>query len=112
MRKPASLKQLQESIHHDPIVLIQIGSEQCAPCHAIENRIDRYLNGRKDITSWYGSIDELPELSGFFEIFTVPALLLYLNGHLTIRKAGFFSLDEFLAGMERYQNMMNPGPHC
>lgn len=49
--------------------------------------------------------DNLPEIAGRLSIFTIPALILYIEGKEYIRKARFISVEELDSEIERYYDL-------
>jgi len=89
------------------IVILQFGSESCAPCYAIKDRIDRWNEEHPKVSARYISLEERPEAAAEYSIFSVPAVLVFADGKLTVRESGVFSLDEILKRTERYMELMN-----
>ncbi len=94
-------------IHQNSLVILQFGSETCMPCHAIHQRIDCWQKKYPDVLTRYVSIEEYPERTAQLAVFSVPAVLVYAEGHEALRETGYFSLDEILEKTERYIQLMN-----
>lgn len=52
-------------------------------------------------------IEDHPEEAARAAVFTVPTVLVYVEGKLSIRASGYFSLDAILAKVERFIDLMN-----
>lgn len=98
--------ELERIIKTNTMVLIEVGSESCNPCKALKSRISAWAENHHDIYSIYISIEENPEVAGMLSVLSAPTLLLYVEGRLTIREGGYFSLEEFLRKTERYENLL------
>ena len=96
--KPGNFTELLQT---QPVVLLQIGSARCAPCAAIRHRIDAWGQAQTGIAGYYVPIEDFPALSAQLGVFSVPTLLVYAEGKLALRESGCFSLDHFLADLER-----------
>jgi len=88
------------------IVILQFGMESCAPCAAITKRIDEWNTAHKEVKTWYIPLDVFPGISAEYGIFSVPTVLVYVQGKLTIRESGYFSLDSILSRTERYMEFI------
>lgn len=97
---------LQAAIQHNRIVIVQFGSESCAPCKALQNRIKAWNQSHPDVCHVYVSVAELPELCAQMGIFTVPAIFVYVDGKLTLQQSGYFSLDQMLDQIEKYEYLL------
>ncbi len=99
---------IKELIDKSQILILQFGSDTCAPCKAIRHRIDLWNEDLKGkVKSRYIPIEEFPELSAEHGIFSAPTILVYVMGKMTIRESGYFSLDEILSKIERYIELIN-----
>lgn len=100
--KDADLEQLLQT---QPIVLLQFTSAQCAPCTAIRQRIHAWGQEKSGLCAYAVPIEDFPTLCGQLGIFTVPTLLVYVEGKLTLRESGYFSLDDLLRRVDRYLDL-------
>ena len=101
---------LQKTILSRQIVVVQFGSGRCTPCKALQNKIKIWNQEHPAVCHVYVSVDELKQLSAQMEVFTVPAILVYVEGRLTIRQSGYFSLEQILEQVERYERMLESNP--
>ncbi len=96
---------LQEAIQQNKIVIVQFGSESCAPCKALQNRIQTWNQRHPAVCHVYATVAELPELCAQMGVFTVPTIFVYVEGKLTIQQSGYFSLDLMLGQIEKYEHL-------
>ena len=89
-----------------PVLILQFGSQSCAPCKAIHARLDRWLDLHPAVCGVYVPIEDFPQLAAQNQVFTVPTVLVYVDGRCTLRESGYFSLDELLAQAERYLDLL------
>ena len=88
------------------VLIVQIGSSTCNPCIAIKQRIDLYLKNKSDVNAIYIPLESYRELIASYKIFSVPTVLVFVEGKLTIQKSGYFSLDEILSNIDRYLELL------
>ena len=98
---------LQKILRTHQIVVVQFGSECCAPCKSLQNKIMTWNQEHPSVCHAYVSVDDLKQLSAQMEVFTVPTILVYVEGRLTIRQSGYFSLEQILEQTERYEGMLD-----
>ncbi len=55
---------------------------------------------------YYSYTSNTPEISAQLSIFTIPTLLVYFEGKLTIQKSRTFSLQELASEIDRYYKML------
>ena len=53
------------------------------------------------------SIDEQPELAAQNDVLSFPTVVVYVEGQVSIRESGYFSLDEIFAKLERLIELMS-----
>ncbi len=89
-------EQMDEIIKNHPLVLLQIGSSQCAPCHAISQRLEQWNKKNSNVEIRYVPLEKYPEMTAQMGIYSVPTILTYVEGKLFQRESGYFSLDQLL----------------
>lgn len=85
-----------------PVLIVQFGSEKCMPCFAIKNKIDNWIETHSNVKGIYVPIEDFPEAAANEGIFSVPTILVFVEGMVTIRESGYFSLEDILSKIERY----------
>ena len=72
---------LQEVFKAHRIVIVQFGTESCAPCKALQNRIKIWNQQH-------------------------PTIYVYVQGKLSLQQSGYFSLDARLEPVEKYRSLL------
>lgn len=70
------MEKLERLISGSPIVLVEFGSRQCAPCHALREKISAYLSEASCVKGAYVETDDHPEVAGHYGILSAPAIRL------------------------------------
>ena len=83
-----SLKNVKQAITNNTNYIVFISSETCSICHVDEPKV-RNLAESYDVPFYHLDIMHEPELAGFFEVLTVPAVLVYHEGKEVGRQARF-----------------------
>lgn len=97
---------LESSIQQNQIIIVQFGSENCGPCKALQNRIKTWNLSHPSVSHAYITVSQLPELCAQMGVFTVPTIFVYVEGKLTTQQSGYFSLDQMLVQVERYEYLL------
>lgn len=105
LKSPDSLPQILKQAE---ILILQFGSESCLPCHGIRWKLDQWQQSHPEAACLYIPIEAFGELAAQEGIFTVPTVLVYIQGKLTIRESGYFSLELLLAQVEKYRSLIDP----
>ncbi len=82
--------------------LFLFGSEKCSPCKALKEKIRAWNETYPQVFCAYVPVEENISLAAQENILGVPAVLAFVGGKETIRKAGYFSLEEVFSSMDRY----------
>ena len=97
---------LQAAIQENQILILQFGSDSCAPCKALQNRIKVWNQENPSVCHAYVRVNEFPELCAQMGVFTVPTIFVYVEGKLTLQQSGYFSLDQMLDQIEKYEHLL------
>ena len=79
MYKLKNYDELSYLINNKNILIVQLGSSSCAPCHSINIKLSSWLVEHHDIYGIYVPIEEFPETAAQLGIFTVPVVLVYMH---------------------------------
>ena len=97
---------LEELVQEKTIVILEIGSTRCSACAAIKNKLSATVPENENIVSYYMSLDNHPEIASSLQIFSAPAVLVYVQGKLTIKEAGCFSLENIFMKINQYLEIL------
>ena len=92
---------LEELISSSSTLILQFGEETCGPCHAIRFRLDRWLNEHETVTARYVDIGQHLQMCSQMGIMSAPAVIVFMDGKIVAKEAGYFSLDDLLWRTER-----------
>lgn len=106
MDKLYSLEDAKKFIKQNKLVLLYISTNNCSVCHALLPKIEEMLLSYPNIVAKRIDVSEVTEAAGEFSIFTVPAVIFYVEGKEIIRKARFISMDELNSSISRYYEMI------
>lgn len=84
----------------------------CGVCGAIKEKVIKMLEKFPEIKSYYVNLDAVPEAAGQLSLFTIPAVLLYVQGNELVREARYISMDDLESKITRPYEMagFNPIP--
>ena len=107
MKKLTKEENLQDIINSEKILIVQFGSQLCGPCFALKHKIDIWNENHPKVKSIYVQAEDFRKVAADFGVFTVPTILVFVEGKITIREIGYFSLEDILSKIERYIEIMN-----
>lgn len=82
------------------ISIVQYGSDTCQPCGALETKLGAWVKEHEGIDYSYVSVELEPAKAAQQSVFTVPAIVVYMDGKELMRRAGYFNIDELLEPVE------------
>ena len=106
MNIPESYGAIKKLIRENEMVLVYFGSESCGVCIAVKPRIEEILKNYPGIKCIEVDVDKSIGAAGEYNVFTIPVILLFINGKETIREARFISIQDLEYKIARYYNML------
>lgn len=109
MQKLTQLHEIDSLIQDQPISFLFISSDTCSVCKALLPKVEQMLQRYPVIQSAYVKVDEMPAIVGRLSIFTVPILLLFVNGKEVIRESRFVRMEELESQVQKYVAFLEQG---
>ena len=97
---------LCDIVREKPVVVLEVVNDFCNACPAINYKLATQLESNERIGLYYISLNAEPELAAELQIFSAPAVLVYVEEQLTIKEAGYFSLEDIFSRINRYLKML------
>lgn len=97
----ASLDELRSIIAEKPFVLAYFSRPECGVCVALKPKVREMVEALEGAEFHYVNLDQYPEAAGEYSIFTIPGILLFVDGKETIREARYVSAEELRQKMQR-----------
>lgn len=94
MKEIENLEELTTMLEEEPLLLLYISREHCSVCHALKPQVEEITADFPSLKVLFVSADKIPETASKFEVFTAPALLLYVKGKEQWRGARFIRREE------------------
>ena len=97
----ASIDEVARFIKEKPLAFVYISRGNCGICHVIQPQVQEMLKEFPMIQPIQVSADDVPEVASQFTVFTVPALLLFVEGKEMTREARFVVMDDLYGKFQR-----------
>lgn len=97
----ASLAEIRRHIEDEPFVLAYLSRPDCGVCVSLKPKVVEIIAEFPQATAYYVDLDAIPEAAGEYSIFTIPGILVFIDGKETIREARYVSVDQLTQKMER-----------
>lgn len=89
------IEQLNEKVSKEGLTLVYFGQPNCSVCHGLKPQVEKKLAEFSDDISFVEvNTFDIPEVSGEYQVMTVPVILLFLDGKEYLRKARFVPIQE------------------
>ncbi|MCA1059849.1 thioredoxin family protein [Rossellomorea aquimaris] len=107
MEEVHSLEAIKSKLEAEKLVLLYISRPNCSVCHALLPQVEKVLEEFKSVFPIHADAEEIPEVAGEFSIFTVPVLIMFVEGKEMFRKARFVPIDELQSQISRLIEMLD-----
>jgi len=102
-----SLENLQDMIREEIGVLLYFWGENCNVCHALRPKFKELFDTKfPNIKQIYLDAHQNPEISAYFGVFSVPTMIVFLDGKEFIKEGRSVSLYQLEQQLSRPYHMM------
>lgn len=99
-------EQIEEYTKENLISIVYFSGATCGACDAIRDKILYIIKDYKEIKFMEVNAVENKEIAASYDIFSLPILLLFVNGKETLRVGRYFDLLDFKNSIDRYYNLI------
>jgi thiol-disulfide isomerase/thioredoxin len=102
-----TIQKIQNIIKENPAVMLYFSAPTCNVCHALKPKLLEAMHenfNEMQIIAVDTSIEQ--EVAAYFHVFTIPTLLVFLDGKEFLRKSRHMSVDEVVKEISRPYNIM------
>jgi|SRR5690625_3494956 len=98
---------VENFIQKNQLSFLYISRPKCSVCHGLLPQVQQLMMKYPEIKLGHINADEVMEVAGHFSVFTVPALLLFVEGKEYVREARIVHLDLFNEKVSKiYENVI------
>jgi thioredoxin-like negative regulator of GroEL len=97
---------IEQLINENEIILLYFGSKSCNVSRVIKPKLQEMLESYPKIINVEVDVEKSLETAAAFDIFTIPAILLFVEGKEALREARHISLGDIDSKIQRYYNML------
>lgn len=103
-QKLESIEQMNEKINTNVFNFFYITQPNCSVCHGLFPQIESILKAYPEIHCYEIDASETPDITGNYQVFTAPTLLLFVDGKEYIREARFVQTKMFQEKIDQIYN--------
>ncbi|URZ07871.1 thioredoxin family protein [Clostridium felsineum] len=107
MSKRYLKEEVEELINSNEMSLIYFESDTCGVCKVIKPGVNEILKEYPNIKSLFINVEGNIKLAASYNVFTLPAVIVFVNGKEAIRQARYINLDEIESNIDRYYKFIN-----
>lgn len=102
-----TLEELQNTIRKEVGVLLYFSGENCNVCHALRPKFKEVFDANfPQLKQIYLDAHENPEISANFQVFSVPTMIVFMDGKEFAREGRSVSLHQLTEQLRRPYEMM------
>jgi thiol-disulfide isomerase/thioredoxin len=101
-----SNEDIENLIKENQMVLVYFGSESCNVCNAVKPKIEEILKNYPEIESAQIDTEKSLKLSIDYSIFTIPVILIFIEGKEILREARYISIQDLDSKIARYYELL------
>lgn len=102
-----SLEELENIIKSEIGVLLYFSGENCNVCHALRPKFKELFDSKfPKIKQIYLDAHQNPQISAHFRVFSVPTMLVFLDGREFLREGRAVSLHQLEDKLSRVYNIL------
>jgi len=103
-----TLEALQNSIRTEAGVLLYFSGEKCNVCHALRPKFKEAFDTHFPlIKQLYLDAQDNAEISAHYQVFSVPTMIVFLDGREFAREGRNVSLHQMVTQLQRPYEIMN-----
>lgn len=103
-----TIENINQIINENLAVMLYFSAPTCNVCHALKPKLLEAIDAnfeKFEIISIDTSLEQVT--SAHFSVFTIPTVLVFLDGKEFLRKSRHMSVDEVIREIERPYKIMN-----
>lgn len=90
-----NIEEVESFVEKHELSFIYISRDDCSVCHGLLPQVKQLLQKYPEIKNGIIDADEVMEVAGKFSVFTVPVLLLFVEGKEYLREARIVQMQLF-----------------
>ena len=107
MYKNRTLEELHNTVREEVGVLLYFSGEKCNVCHALRPKFKELFDTEFPlIKQIYLDAHENAEISAYFQVFSVPTMIVFLDGREFIREGRAVSIHKMTEQLKRPYALM------
>lgn len=103
-----TIEEIEQTIKENLAVMVYFSAPTCNVCHALKPKLLEAIDANFkefEVVSVDTSVSQ--DIAAHFSVFTIPTVLVFLDGREFLRKSRHMSVDEVIREIKRPYEIMN-----
>lgn len=105
MKDLMSINDIEKAISENEFVMFYFSTPECNVCKHLKPKIEAMSLDFEKLNLYYVNLHDVQEASGRFSVFSIPTIIMFINGSETIRESRYLSVEEVKSKISRYYDM-------
>lgn len=101
-----SINDIKDFIKENKFVMLYFSSEGCNVCDDILPRLKELLKKHSKIVNGQVEIQNMPSVASVFGVFTIPTIIIYLEGKEIVRQSRYINFLELKEKIKRFSEFV------
>lgn len=102
-----TIEEIENIIKENLAVMVYFSAPTCNVCHALKPKLLEAIDTNfKEFEIVSIDVSEAQEIAAHFSVFTIPTVLVFLDGREFLRKSRHMSVDEVIREIKRPYEIM------
>lgn len=97
---------IKKFVSENSISIVYFSGSICGACDVIRDKVKRLIKDYEKINFLEINAVENKEIAAKYDVFTLPILILFVEGKEVLRFGRYFDILEFKNSIDRYYNMV------
>ena len=106
MNTLVSIDDIKANIRDNDIYVVVFTTKSCSVCKPLKEKLEKVLTKFDMVTIADVYIDDLEEAKGAYQVYTVPIILLFIQGQESKRYSAAMDIVEFEKTIRRYVELI------
>ncbi|WP_173917333.1 thioredoxin family protein [Halobacillus sp. Marseille-Q1614] len=101
-----TIEEVRTKLQKSPLTLLYISQPGCTVCHSLLPQVEEMMKEFPQINAVHADAQEVKEIAGEFEVFTVPVVILFSEGKELTRMARFVPMGDLHHQLTKYRHFL------
>lgn len=101
-----SIDDIKDFIKENKFVMLYFSSDGCSVCDDVLPRLEELLKKHPKVVSAHVEIQNTPSVASVFGIFTIPAVIIFLEEKEIVRQARYINFLELKEKIQRFSEFV------